>query len=304
MAKSHSISALLRLPRELRDEIYNYALHEPSGLYYQRTGLYGAQFTRKSDGIRAAFNQLQFINRQLRQETQHLEHRLNTLIFPQLIQEDGKMVSKCPAVQFMGFLELCNEPTRRRLQNIRLHYNERFPKPECPVRFLPIDAVHNGDLLNVAFFCEEYPNVTVWWHTRALTSRCHSHDPRMTVRQTVLEAGLMLTGALRPGYDVFAAYRELRMPVRDFYAWNTVFHSCRCRLNVCWYNHRSKGYVREPCGNFTGERETYLEGQNFRWLPDMEPGWEEEYREEEKGIAEEIVDKRMQKIREFVTIGI
>jgi hypothetical protein len=304
MANTQPTSALLRLPRELRDKIYVYALHEPSGLYYQRTGLYGAQFTRKPDGTRTAFNQLQFTNRQLRQETLHLDHQLNTLIFPQLVQEDGKTASKCPAVQFMGFLEMCSELARRRLRDIRLHYNERFPKPECPVRFLPIDAVHNGDLLNVAFFCEEYPNVTVWWHTRAITSLCHSHDPCMTVRQTVLEAGLMLTRALRPGYDLFAAYRELRMVVRDFARWNNVFHSCQCRLDVCWYNHRSSGSLMEPCDNFTRERNNYLKGQNFRWLPDVEPGWEEEFRREEEGVEEEVLNRRAQKIREFVTIGI
>jgi hypothetical protein len=301
MANSLPTSALLRLPRELRDEIYNYALHEPSGIYYQRTGLYSAQFTRKPDGTRTAFNQLQFTNRQLRQETQHLDHQLNTLIFPQLTQEDGKTVSKCPAVQFMGFLDMCSIPARRRLRNIRLHYNERFPKPECPrVHPLPIDAVHNGDLLNVAFFCEEYPDVTVWWHTRALTALCHSHDPYMTVRQTVLEAGLMMTRALRPEYDLFAAYRELRMPVRDFARWNGVFRSCQCRLDVCWFNHRDG----TMCADFTHEGWSYLKGRNLRWLPDVEIGWEEEFRRESEGIDVEVLERRVQKIREFVTIGI
>jgi hypothetical protein len=127
----------------------------------------------------------------------------------------------------MGFLETCSEPARRRLQNIRLHYNERFFKLECPVRFLPIDAVHNGFLLNVAFLSEEYPNITVWWHTRALTSLCHSHDPCVTVRQTVLEIAIMLPRALRPGHNLFVAYIELRMAVRDFARWNSVFYSCR-----------------------------------------------------------------------------
>ena len=284
--------------------IYTYALHEPLGLYYKRTGLYSAQFTRKPDGTRTAFNQLQFTNRQLRQETQHLDHHLNTLIFPQLNQEDGKPISKCPAVQFMGFVEMCEIPARRRLGNIRLHYNERFPKPECPITFMPIDAVHNGDLLNVAYFCEEYPNVTVWWHTRGLTALCHSHAPTMTIRQTVLEAGLMFTGALRPGYDLKAAYEELRMPMRDYGRWNGIFHSCDCRLRVCWFNHRAKVHMRSYCSNFTLEAEHYLKGRNFRWLPDVEPDWEEEFRVESEGIEGWVVDRRVEKIREFVTEGV
>lgn len=152
--------SLFHLPRELRDIIYNYALYEPAGLYYQRSGLYDAEFTLSPSIDGLAFNQLQYTSQQLRHETLHLERTLNTLIFQEFTTvqtraADGdsvdnmdacKIVLKDPAVQFIGFLDTCSEASRLQLRNVRLHYNHQHGRTRGE---RTIDTAHNGDLINV-----------------------------------------------------------------------------------------------------------------------------------------------------------
>lgn len=72
-------SPLMRLSRELRDIIYEYALYEPKGLFVYRDQDYKATFCC-SRRDHADFNQLKYVCRQLYHETHGLERRLNELV--------------------------------------------------------------------------------------------------------------------------------------------------------------------------------------------------------------------------------
>lgn len=306
-----------RLPREIRDSIYYYTLYEPSGLHYRRTGPYTADFILQPGTNCPAFNQLQYTSQQLRAETLHLERTLNTLIFTQSItpedqskltdDESSKTILKDPAVQLMGFLDTCDENARLRLRNLRLHYNHRLELTRC-CQPLPIDAEHNGDLINVARFCEVYPNVTVWWHTRALEYLCIRTRMGSSVHHRVLLAGTIFARALRPNFDLDKVREELKINLNEnlLHPWDHgVFHSCMCREDLCWYNHRP-GYAQETC-SFQTEGETYLKGTNFRLLPEVDEGWQEEMRRDSKerwGTEDELLERRVERTREYVTHGI
>jgi hypothetical protein len=317
MAGLQATRSLLQLPRELRDQIYTYALYEPTGLHYRRSGTYKAEFTTQtcSDGLE--YNQLQYTSRQLRHETLHLDRTLNTLIFqhtptPQSRdgddgegnEESGKPVLKDPAVQFMGFLDTCSQASRLRLRHIRLHYNHCYPAPSCENGHqLPIDVSHNADLAIVAGFCEQYPNVTVWWHTRSLEYLFERHGLSTSVYNTVLEVGIVFACILRPNYDLQAVLEELHIPIANMNYWNRVFQ-CGCKMDLCWFNSRA-GFAHDSY-LFDQELEKYVQADNFRLLQDVDVGWEALYRKqaEERGISADRVEKRVKKMRDHITNGI
>jgi hypothetical protein len=80
IVKANSSVDLLRLPRELRDQIYAYALHQGSCLYFHRKGDYKVYFSTSSRQPQE-IDELQYIYRQLRSETLGLEWQLNGFVF-------------------------------------------------------------------------------------------------------------------------------------------------------------------------------------------------------------------------------
>ena len=118
----------------------------------------------------------------------------------------------------------------------------------------------------------------------------------------------MFARALRPDFDLEKECKELKLSVSEKLVspWDEgVFHSCGCREDLCWYNHRP-GYAQETCSYLT-EGETYLKGTNFRLLPEVDEGWEEEMWRESKerwGTEDEVLERRVERAREYVTRGI
>jgi hypothetical protein len=47
-----------------------------------------------------------------------------------------------------------------------------------------------------------------------------------------------------------------------------------------------------------------LKGWDFLWLPDVESGWEQEFRRKSEGIKEKVSNRHVLKSREVVTEGI
>lgn len=317
-----SKTGFFHLPRELRDKIYAFALSEPSGLYYWRTGPYNPEFT-KYPGSATAFNQLQYSSQQLRQETIHLERTLNTLIFQEFTiighgDSDGsKTVLKDPAVQFMGFLDTCDHTARLRLRNIRLHYNRRHPLPECrcdpshqhsipldTIEDCPLDVGHNDDLINVALICEYFPQMTVWWHTRALDYLSHTSRIGSTVHHRILLGCIGFARALRPNYDQAKIYQELGFKGDGLRGWEYVFNSCSCERGICWYHRRiGQSYFDPDLLTYMA----YMTWTNFRLLPEVDEDWEPKLRAEYRmwgGHDGKHLEARVEKVREFLMNGV
>jgi hypothetical protein len=93
IVKANSSVDLLRLSRELRDQIYAYALHQGGCLYFHRKGDYKAYFSTSSRQPQEIV-ELQYMCWQLRSEALGLEWQLNGFTF--LSHEDrcGQFVDK------------------------------------------------------------------------------------------------------------------------------------------------------------------------------------------------------------------
>ncbi|KAI4934423.1 hypothetical protein J4E85_002280 [Alternaria conjuncta] len=152
-------SSLLRLPRELRDRIYTYALHESDGLIFHREDDYKAYFCTDWRQPREA-NQLQYTCWQLRSETLKVEWQLNDLVFLNHPERRGKFTTKTPPVQLLGFLDMCSESWRQRIRCIVLLAQDHFGDYGS----LSNLRHHVHDLNLVALTCENYTHMTVRWH--------------------------------------------------------------------------------------------------------------------------------------------
>lgn len=299
MLGSRKPPELVRLPRELRDQIYEYALYSPPGLYYYQTDAGVPEFAAEPSRDRPV-NALKHTSRQLRRETLGLEHKLNNHLVTFLgstTLADGTVIRQCPAEQFLHFVSLqCGETARqtRLPRNIRLHYNlapeegppaGRLLEAEDPY---PVTSLHA-----VARFCETRPDVTVWWYTRVLED-IHYGRHEMT-GESILEAGVELGTILRSDFP----WRELTaglmlLPVHYIHrACHEAWHPPGCLVqhddNMCRYDIR-------------------LKTQNFRLLPEVVEGrreWEEECWDEWRDWhSSEVIAKRIEVIRGFIENGI
>jgi len=118
-------SPFLRLPGELRNEIYKLALHEDEGLYYVNTSL-DKPILAMQKASSEAYNQLKFVNRQLHSETAGLELRVNKIKF--VPEREGGTA----ADQFLHFARILNPDKANSLTNIVLRgcvgASHPFPK--------------------------------------------------------------------------------------------------------------------------------------------------------------------------------
>jgi hypothetical protein len=144
-----STSPLLRLSRELHDEIYAYALYKPNGVYIYREEVGKANFSTSPHKNRN-INPLQSTCHQLRAETLGLERQFNELIFHAEQHQNREFMGKTPAVQFLGFLDMCSEAWRQRVRRVALL---PYSVEACENSPLLIADVHL-----VMFLCERYPS--------------------------------------------------------------------------------------------------------------------------------------------------
>jgi hypothetical protein len=128
---------LFRLPQELLDHIYQYALYNEDGLYYQtcRNGLsklckdpstpsrstivrwfYRCTLHRKSKGYTRENNQLKYVCKRLYHETKELDMLHNLVIFQDAANKDALeqctfLLHRCPALREVAIK--CSLPTFR-----------------------------------------------------------------------------------------------------------------------------------------------------------------------------------------------
>lgn len=250
-------SKLLQLPRELRDMIYNYALYQPSGLFYYRDQDYKSHLCASAD-TQAEFNQLKYTCRQLRQETVGLELKLqNDVVF--LIGPDrkGLYVEKLPAVQFLGFLDMCHETWRRRIHRVFLRSHH---PPNHQIQ--TYDNANIFDLHLLVRLCHNYPNFLLFWEYPL----CYSSGQQEP--SSFLSDGLMFELGFRSN------------SVNRKRVWRT-FQSLNIQVALgCATIYQSMWRRDIPRSRFwqSQYREPSLEAPNFRVLPPDGPFDEDEFR--------------------------
>lgn len=234
------------LPREIRDQIYAYALHSPSGLQFYRQEDYKAIFCQATDTA-VDFNSLKFVCHQIRCETLGLEFQLNELKFSLRQSEGGNYMNRMASIQFYGFLDMCSEVWRQRIRCVRLH------DPGYTTFACADDPGHIQDLHNVVNICENYPKMTVLWHIEL--QKYANAGPSSFMRDC-----LMFATAVRPNFPTGRHLRDLNLePV-----WcNTILY------HAIWRGESKSAQKTCYCwGRTCGQR---IQSNNFRVVPFDEP---------------------------------
>jgi hypothetical protein len=238
---------LLRLPRELRDQIYASAFSHEPGLYFHRTEPYKAAFSTSDTELIEA-NQLQYTCRQLRAETLGVEWGYNDLIFQERcdVPQKGENVylERFPAVQFTGFMDMCDEKWRQRMRRVHLHIKGLSMPTEN-------DLLSARDLHTVVSICESYPQMTILWHNNLVM-------PFFLPLLDVLGSCLMLARAVRVSSpaDKYANELQVRVP------WS------QARLLHSYWHVRSKDERQRDGMCLMGKQcRTRIMAENFRIVP-------------------------------------
>ena len=114
----------------------------------------------------------------------------------------------------------------------------------------------------------------------------------------VLKAGTLFAGVLRRDFELASAFEDLELSDYNVERWKFAMNRCSCGEDVCWFNGWRHLYMPET---------SYLNGVNFRLLPEVDEDWEEVMRRESKewwGTKDEVLDRRVERIREYITQGI
>ncbi|CAI6293587.1 unnamed protein product [Periconia digitata] len=270
--------SLLSLPRELRDQIYTYALYEDEGIYYYRPHkLQKPIFIRNYDSTHMAVNQLKYTCHQLRSETLNMELGLNRLTFlgDPTISLETRRVKEDPESHFLEFIGLCSERMRRRLRCIYLPYGHRIRHYRC---IGPRDVV---------LFCERYPHITVWWQTRFLEEEFYRVNKPA---ERILEGGAMLAALLRTGVDLQHFQDSMLIDLKSD---SILQYLARC---LTGQDMVERGYY---------SRTFKMKAGNFRVLPAVEGDWETECRERWEGwVAYWAIENRVWWIKRYLCYGI
>lgn len=153
--------ALLRLPAEIRNKIYEYALHcDNDALQYRYWKTKGNQrpifhAQHKSNKDVQDFNQLKFVCRQLYHETGSLEIQCNALAFKKIARWELEA-----SAQFLRFVKALPREKLEWLRTITLSrnpYTFRYSWAWCPgvvSRELP-------SIIKISQFCVTHPHIDV-----------------------------------------------------------------------------------------------------------------------------------------------
>ncbi|KAF2685275.1 hypothetical protein K458DRAFT_22226 [Lentithecium fluviatile CBS 122367] len=274
---------LLRLPRELRDMIYTYALTHPENIYYYRDEPYKAIFCSVYELDRvvssvqlspAPWNQLQYVCRQLRQETFGSEFTHNALVFNSH-EGAGEFMNKLSSVQFLGFLDMCHETWQKRITRVILK-NASF-------RVTPKKVVF--DLYLIVYWCHLHPHTTVYLEDPLNYPYGHRDHPA-----GFLVDGMMLTAAFRhvskPRGYVNSFCSELGLHI-DY--WHVQFYRQQWRPD---FESKYVWRVNDRSGRVE------IEGENFRLIPEDGPFDEEAFRRELEKLMEGGEIKKGKKVGE------
>ncbi|KAF2134801.1 hypothetical protein P153DRAFT_352741 [Dothidotthia symphoricarpi CBS 119687] len=189
-----SSSSFLALPRELRNSIYEYALTSTTGLYYREPSELDHEYKNtkpksyqkprirkpilyirhyETHDIRASdeFNQLAYVNRQIRAETTTQELKYNKIHFRRH-RDDQRLAS----LQLISFLKCRSVTTAPWPIEIAI---TDFDTEQVPIELLALQVtMQHGTELNR--LCSERPNVSVqftlsgWRGAKDNTKACMS----------------------------------------------------------------------------------------------------------------------------------
>jgi hypothetical protein len=181
------------LPRELRDEIYRLALTSPrnSTLFYRSSvrfycGTYTAPATSghkpsftsaPNSSTRIPFNTLQYVCRQLREETRGLHLILNNLEFT---DQNPARINSCRAVDFFHG---CSEHILSKICNVEIE--EGFPRPARGISSADRRYLLDADwfkrsfvltsILHIRQVCKSHPKLNVRIRLRKMTLISKAH---------------------------------------------------------------------------------------------------------------------------------
>ncbi|KAF2244822.1 hypothetical protein BU26DRAFT_553930 [Trematosphaeria pertusa] len=156
---------LMRLPGEIRNIIYEYALTEPDGLTYRNSEFCAARLVAHepgdaglNSGTRLDYveaNQLQYVSREMRRETRGLGIVYNDLTF---VGTSNNLATS----QFALFLRVCASRHLDYIRTITLRHRDTDlgPRPVAQDKF-----EDDHESANIFMdFCHKRPNATVKWH--------------------------------------------------------------------------------------------------------------------------------------------
>jgi hypothetical protein len=299
-SNASNLPGLLRLPRELRDMIFSYTLHHPSGLYYCRDQDYKSSFSTSKESFHE-FNQLKYTCKQLRDETLGLELKLgNDLIFLFRPTSQTEYMKMLPGNQFLGFLDMCHEAWRCRIRRVylrdpgdtRQHLLQRYEKSKSGIL----------DLHVIVGLCHNYPNFFVLWEHPMPTFLGDGQDCPVSL----VSDGLMFSMGFRNSQahraQVWKTIKLLHLDVALASA--TVYRAYWRRDAPQSHSFHVSKYSK-----------TSVEAPNFRLLPDDGPfdeekfrnnieRWGEGYHSEQKPKTREETEMWIQLAREWYTNGI
>ncbi|KAF2878056.1 hypothetical protein BDV95DRAFT_589037 [Massariosphaeria phaeospora] len=164
-------SPLLRLPGELRNQIYELALSDDEVLVQEEAS--GLFRLLRNMSPRKELNQLKYTCRQLRHETRGLVPALNTLRFPDSGIEEQSVVAG-------RFLTACPQSTQTSIQKIVIEEHT------TSLRARPL---YWKGVAPLCEFCREHPNMTI-----ELSIDCAGSSPEMV---RFIAMGNIISAALR-----------------------------------------------------------------------------------------------------------
>jgi hypothetical protein len=152
-----TLSPLLRLPCELRNKIYKYALSSPTPLILNSdTSGLPAQLLSDIDGVTQEFNQLKYVSKQLYAETVYTEMRYNDIKVSRKEKEDDP-----PGSQFLSWIYALMPPTRLRLNGATIVLMDEPGAHGISSKYMPDTA---RTVSYFARFCNAHPAVAIHYH--------------------------------------------------------------------------------------------------------------------------------------------
>ncbi|KAF2788210.1 hypothetical protein K505DRAFT_342288 [Melanomma pulvis-pyrius CBS 109.77] len=206
---------LLRLPQELRDEIYRHTLTHPNGLFF----ICGSSPPTFSDSPHYnptfRLNPLRCLNRQIYQETKGLLLKIDRKItFPKPTPPFSPEIpgSITASENCANFLESCSPKTRDKIRTITVfEYVQQCTDKTLPIGkgMLQVDAV-----MKLHAFCKAHPSMNIIMHLDLSPPK----SEEATIRNVIINGSIlsMLNESSPPNQ---IAYMEslFELDIRDLY---------------------------------------------------------------------------------------
>jgi hypothetical protein len=153
-----SSSPFLRLPAELRNQIYQLALStpEPLVLISKYDGL-ATLLLSDFDGVTREFNQLKYVNKQVFTETEHIELKYNDITVNRTKVEDDP-----PAAQFLNWVYAMMPPMHSWLDGATVVLSDESKSYELSSITHVSDSARTMSYL--ARFCNAHIEVSIHYH--------------------------------------------------------------------------------------------------------------------------------------------